>query len=147
MTHARQQIRAAVVAALTDLTLTKKRVFPTRVYPINNDELPCLLVYTTDESSEIATMQPPRRIRRLLNLSVDGVVKLVDGYDNKADAISVEVEKALYNNTSLNALIKDIFLTSTEIKATGEAEKPVVVVSMNFQVEYHTPENNPETTT
>jgi hypothetical protein len=147
MTHVRQQIRAAVVTALTNLTTTKKRIYATRVHPVNDNELPCLLIYTRDENSEPITMQQPRRIRRILTLAVDGVVKLNEGYDNKVDTIAVEVEAALYNNASLNALIKDIFLTATEIKITGEAEKPVAVVSMSFQVEYYTPENNPETIT
>jgi hypothetical protein len=145
MAHARDQIRDAVLAAVTGLTTTKKHVFASRVHPITDAELPCLLVFTRSESSVPVTMHPPRRFERVLTVMVEGYVKMTTGYDDRLDRIAVEVETALYNNPSLNGLVRDIFLSDTEIKLVGDGEMPVAVVSMSFAAKYHTLENDPET--
>lgn len=146
MTHARDQIRDAVLAAVTGLTTTKKNAFASRVHPVNDNELPCALVFTRNEVSEPITLSPPRRIQRTLTVMVEGYVKATTGYDDKLDKIAVEVETAIYNNPSLKTLVRDIFLSGTEIKLLGEAEKPVAVVSMSFTAHYNTPENDPQVT-
>lgn len=145
MTHARHQVRDAIAAALQNLATTKRNVFISRVRPINDEHMPCLLVFTRSEQSEPITQGAPRRIGRAITVMVEGAVKLTEGYDDKLDKMSVEVEKALYNNPSLQALVKDIFLAGTEITLAGESEKPVAVISMSFAAAIHTPENNPET--
>jgi hypothetical protein len=145
MAHARDQIRDAVLAAVTGLATTKKNVFASRVHPVTDAELPCLLVFTRSESSEPTTLHKPRRFKRMLTVMVEGYVKMNAGYDDRLDKIAVEVEKAIYNNTSLNALLRDIFLAETEIKLAGDGEMPVAVVSMSFSANYHTLENDPET--
>lgn len=153
MTHAREKIRDAVAAAVTGLTTTKNRVFTSRVHAVNDNEMPCLLVFTRSESSAPITMSPPRRIERQLTVMVEGYVKMLAGYDEKLDKIAVEVESAIYKSkclnktTSLAAAVRDIFLTETEIKITGDAEKPVAVVSMTFSARYHTGEDDPQIVT
>lgn len=145
MTHARDQIRDAVLAAVTGLTTTKKNAFASRVHPVNDTELPCVLVFTREETSEPITMAQPRTMQSTLTVMVEGYVKLTTGYDDKLDKISVEVTKAIYNSTSLRAVVRDIFLSNTAITLVGDVEKPVAVVSMSFQAEYQTKENDPET--
>jgi hypothetical protein len=144
MPHARDKIRDAVAVAVTGLTTTRNRVFTSRIHPVNDNELPCLLVFTRSESSSPQTLKPPRLIERNLSVMIEGYVKIIEGYDQKLDKIAVEVEQAIYNSTSLAAQLRDIFLTETEIKITGDAEKPVAVVSMTFNARYHTAENDPE---
>jgi hypothetical protein len=146
MTHARDQIRDAVLAVVTGLATTKKNAFASRVHPVNDNELPCVLVFTRNEISEPVTMSAPRRIQRTLTVMIEGYVKSVNGYEDKLDKIAVEVETAIYNSTSLKATLRDIFLSGTEIKLLGEADKPVAVVSMSFTAKYHTLENDPQVT-
>lgn len=145
MAHAREQIRDAVLVAVTGLTTTKKNAFASRVHPVNDNEMPCVLVYTRLESSTPITMKQPRRFEHMLTVMVEGYVRLNTSYDDRADKIAAEVQTAVYNNTSLNALVRDIFLEETEIKITGEAEKPIAVVSMSFKARYQTFENDVET--
>jgi hypothetical protein len=145
MTHARDQIRDAVLAAVTGLTTTKKNAFASRVHPVNDNDLPCVLVFTREETSEPITMAQPRTMQSTLTVMVEGYVKLTNGYDDKLDKISVEVTKAIYNSTSLRAVVRDIFLSNTAITLIGDVEKPVAVVSMSFTAEYQTKENDPET--
>jgi hypothetical protein len=142
MTHVRDQIRDAVLAAVIGLATTKKNAFASRVHPVNDNELPCVLVFTRNESSAPVTQATPRRIERMLTVMVEGYVKLNTGYDDKLDKIAVEVETAIYNSTSLKAVVRDIFLSGTEIKLLGEAEKPLAIVSMSFMAKYYTLEND-----
>lgn len=144
MSHAREQIRDAVKLAVTGLATTGTHVFASRVHPVGDNELPCLLVFTREEAVERATLSRPRRQKRIVTVMVEGYAKLKTSYDDKLDTIATEVEKAIYNNTSLQTLVRDIFLTNTAITLTGDTEKPVAVVSMSFSAEYHTLENNPE---
>lgn len=145
MAHVKHQIRDAVLSAVTGLSTTKRNAFASRVHPVTEKELPCVLVFTREETSTPITMGPNRRIARELEVLVEGYVKNADGYDEKLDKISKEVEAAIYNTPSLQSLIRDIFLSSTEIKLTGEGDKAVAAISMNFTAKYHTRENDPET--
>jgi hypothetical protein len=145
MTHVRDQIRDAVLATVTNLTTTKKNAFAARVHPVNDNELPCVLVFTSNETSEPITISAPRRMQRTLTVMVEGYAKTVKGYEDVLDKIAVEVETAIYNSTSLKAVVRDIFLSGTEIKLLGEADKPVAVISMSFTAKYHTLENDSQT--
>jgi hypothetical protein len=60
MTHARTQIRQAVVALLTGNTEAGNRVFSSRVHPLDDAKLPALLVFTPQETIGDRTMQRPR---------------------------------------------------------------------------------------
>lgn len=144
MSHAREQIRDAVLQAVTGLATTGARAFASRVHPMNDNEMPCILVFTREEAAERLTQSKPRRQMRRLTVMVEGYAKLKTSYDDKLDTIATEVEKAIYNNTSLQSLVRDIFLINTAITLTGDAEKPVAVISMSFSAEYSTLENNPE---
>ena len=146
MSHVREQIRDAAHAAVTGLITTGARAYASRVYPMTAATLPGLIVYTKSEESEPATMgRASRRIARRLSLVVEGYVKLTAGASDKADTICAEVEAAIVADAALQALVKDVYLSSTEIKLMGDAEKPVAVVTMNFSAIYHTAENAPQT--
>ncbi len=145
MAHAREQIRDAVVIALTGLTTTGSRVYASRVYPMSEDNMPGIIVYTKTEISSPATLTIPRRIERNLNIMIDAYAKRLNDYDDTVDKICSEVESAIYSNAALKTLVKDIFIAETEIKLSGEAEKPVSIASLTLACRYYTPENNPET--
>lgn len=144
--HSRQQIRAAVATAITGLTTTGSRVFISRVHALALNELPCLLVFTRNEtSSRAARMGQSGRIERVLSVSVEAYVKLLSGYDNTLDDIAVQVEEALMAAPSLKALVKDIVLSETEIQFSDDGEKPVAVMTLTFVATYHTLEDDVET--
>ena len=56
MAHARQQIREAVLAAVTGLATTGANVFVNKITPQEAESLPNLLVYTNGEQSEADAM-------------------------------------------------------------------------------------------
>ena len=57
MAHLRQSIRERIATDVTGLSTTGSNVFQSRVYPVEDGSLPCLLVYTTSEESEVDTME------------------------------------------------------------------------------------------
>jgi hypothetical protein len=137
MAHFRQQIRERVATTLTGLTTTGSNVFQSRVYPIEESKLPCLLIYTKDETSEPLAMSPPRSIEKILSLVVEAYVKANNNFDDTIDTICKEVEEALYADRLINNLAKDSFLTNTEINFNSDGDNPVGIVVMTFEIAYH----------
>ena len=49
MAHVRTSIRSAIVSRLTGLTTSGARVYPSRIHPLADANLPCLRVYLDEE--------------------------------------------------------------------------------------------------
>ena len=137
MAHKRQSIRERVASTLTGLTTTGSNVFQSRVYPIENTKLPCLLIYTREETSEPLVMNTPRTIEKVLSLVVEGYVKANTNFDDTIETICEEVEEALFTDRLINNLALDSFLVNTEISYNGEGDNPLGIVVMTFQITYH----------
>lgn len=137
MAHKRQLIRERVATTLTGLTTTGSNVFQSRVYPIENTKLPCLLIYTREETSEPLTTNPPRAIEKILSLVIEAYVKANANYDDTIDTITEEVEEALYGDRLINNLALDSFLVNTDISYNGEGDNPLGIVVMTFEITYH----------
>ena len=60
MAHVRKQIRDNIVTTLTGLATTGSNVYRTRVYPLAENKLPGLAIYTDTEEVEVQTINPPR---------------------------------------------------------------------------------------
>ena len=144
MAHLRQSIRERIATDVTGLTTTGSNVFQSRIYPIEDGSLPCLLVYTTTEDSEVTEMASPRPMHRILNVVVQGVVSATQP-DDTLDLISKEVEVALAGDVSINSLAHNSFLLGTEIEFNADGAKPIGTVILNYVVEYRNLDNNPET--
>jgi len=142
MTHARQQIRDAVVEAVTYLDTTKRNVFRTRVYPIDRQSLPGICVYTSSESIEPNTIGGLKSVSaylRTLSVSIEAYAKASTNLDNTLDGIAVEIETAMAQDSTLNGLVEDVVLTSTEIDIMGgDSEQPVGVLRLSYDIIYRT---------
>lgn len=141
MAHARQGIRDNIVTTLTGLAATGSRVFRNRVYPIAQDKLPGLLIYTESEEIEPSTIAPPRTQMRRLVVVIEAYVKAVSNYDETLDTISEQVEEALAVDVTRNGLAKDTRITSFESEFSGEGDQPVAVGRISVEVVYVTLEN------
>ena len=143
MAHLRQSIRERIGTLVTGLSTTGSNVFQSRVYPVEDASLPCLLVYTTSEESEVTEIASPRPMTRFLNVIVQGVVGATTP-DDTLDDISKEVEVALAGDVSINNLANNSFLSSTTIEFNSDGAKPIGTVMLNYIVEYRNLDNNPE---
>lgn len=138
MPHVRKQIRDQVASVLTaGVALVSSRVYPSRVYALSENKLPAIAVYTASEASSLMSFQPPT-LTRTISLTVDIFLRATDTFDDDLDAICVQVEDAIGADFRVNGLAKQIILTGTEIDYNGEAEMPVGIVSMTFEVGYVT---------
>ena len=142
--HVRQQIREKIGATLTGLTTTGSNVFESRVYPLENANLPALIIYTKEESSEPIVIGTQRVMSRELSVVVEGYAKATSNFDDTIDTISKEVEEAIAADRTLDGLAKDCYLESTEIEFNGEGEKPLGYVSLTFLTNYYVQETNPD---
>ena len=142
--HIRQQIRERVGTVLTGLTTTGSNVFETRVYPLENTNLPALVIYTKDETSEPLVISTDRVMSRELQLIVEVYVKQTSNFDDEVDKICKEVEIAISADTTINGLAKDCFLQSTSIEYNTEGEKPLTFASLTFLTNYYVNETRPD---
>jgi len=142
--HIRQQIREKIGTTLTGLTTTGSNVYESRVYPLENTNLPALIIYTKSETSEPIVIGTQRLMSRELSVVVEGYAKATSNFDDTIDTISKEVEAAIAADRTLDGLAKDTYLESTEIEFNAEGEKPLGYVSLTFLTNYYVKENAPD---
>jgi hypothetical protein len=144
MAHVRKLIRDDIETTLTGLATTGANVYQTRVYPIAEDRLPGLAIYTSSEATDYATITPPRTQVRLLTVSVDVYVKVNTAYDDTLDAACVEIEEALYTDRTRGGNAKDTRITAFDSDFSGDGDQPVARATLTVEVDYVTLENNVE---
>ena len=139
--HVAEQIVAAAKTALTGLTTTGANVFDSRVYPIQDAELPGLLIDQGAEDSKISSMGAARINERLMELVVIAKVKQDASYRTLVNTIRKEVETKLDQGL---APAKYVRPKSFEIELSGDGEKPVASGTMTFEVLYYTAQGAPD---
>lgn len=138
MAHVRKAIRDRFISTLTsDVTLVRARVYGSRVYPITEDNLPAITVYTGSEASNRYNMGVTD-LTRELSVEVDCYIRATDTFDDDVDAICVQVEEAIAGDFTVNSLAKGATLISTEINFSGDAEQPIGIAKLTFNVRYVT---------
>ena len=142
--HVRMQIRNQVVTQLTGLTTTAARVFDSRVYPLEDANLPALLIYTKSETSDPIEIGTNRTSERLLSLNIEAYVKSTTNFEDTLDTICKEVEQAIAADPTLSGKAKDCYLESTEIEFNAEGEKPLAFCTLTFLTSYYVQEQSPD---
>ena len=145
MAHVRKQIRDRVASTLkTNVGLVQRRVYTTRVHPLNDTNLPAISVYTGSEASDRMNAGETDMIREL-SLDVDIYVRETSKFDDDVDAIAVQVEEAMANDFTINGLAKFSTLTSTEIQFDGDADQILGIAKLTYSVRYVTSIKDVET--
>ena len=144
--HLRRQIREAVGTAVTGLTTTSTRVYQSRVYPVQDSELPCLLLHTKAEASAATTIHAPKVMDRTLQLEIVAVAKAVSDLDDTLDGICKEVEIAVetWSIAGLGGLADSVQLVATEFDLQGTGEKPTGTATLTYEINYFTQANAPD---
>lgn len=143
MAHVRKQIREAAATLLTGLTTTGARVYQSRVYPLRDADLPCLLINTDDEaitSDSIGALQ----LQRQLKLTVRAVAKANADLDDTLDQILLEVETAI-SGQIFGGLSKQTMPESIAVQMDDTLDKPVGVAAITFNITYFTTGSAPGT--
>ena len=97
MTHPRTRIRAAFVERLTDATAAEERVYAGRLMPVEEPQLPAIIVHSRD--GERNTERSPSHWngfeQRECILSIVCVAQSFDNIDDDLDDMTEQVEAAL----------------------------------------------------
>lgn len=142
--HCRIAIRNWVKALMKVNTDVGNRWYASRPNPIFLDELPCGLVYFTDEPAD-HQKTAPRNYKRDLSLVVEVVNRLESERENELDdwldSRAYEVENAMLSDRFLGqkGLIEDTVLTRTQpttIEDEGDAD--IGTLRLFFTISYRT---------
>lgn len=142
--HVRQQLREALATAVTGLTTAGARVYQSRLHVLQAANLPCLLVNTDDEQVDALSIHAPALLERQLTASIRCVAKSASDLDDTLDTMAKEVESVL-GNTTLSGLAKTVTPTGIAVEMSDDLEKPVGVLTLTYQITYHTAANAPTT--
>lgn len=146
MAHIRQTIREAAATAITGLA-SGAPVYQSRVYPLEKQTLPALLVYSTEEAVDVDSMSLGSHAGlRTLTLRVEVVSRLASGMDDEIDTLCAEVEAALAASIdssaggSVGAYVKwgELVATEIELQSDPDAERQTGRAVMEWQLQYRT---------
>lgn len=141
MAHVRQQIRDAVVAALSGNTSAAARVFASWTYRRQENQLSQILVRTPVEASELDSddRDLQRDLSVVLHLSAMG-----ETADDTLDTLAAEVE-ALLGDTLLGGLVwLNNGLTNSSAETDPAGEEPVAVLTLTYSFTYRTTSTDAE---
>lgn len=143
-THARTQVRAAVIAAIGNLTTTGARVYSGRARPTTAGSGPYLLVYTPTTGT-VPDGRPPRKFAHDTTLIIEGRAAAGEAAAIEAllDQIELEVQTAIAADAPLAALVKDIVPIRSTISVQAPGERNEGEVRLEYSVEYRTAETAP----
>ena len=143
MPHAREQIRAAIVAQVTGLATTGSAVSTARVYA--HATLPSLVVTTPAEQVVAETDTLGKRHLRQLTVHIEARAKETAEVHNTLDDICAEVETALADDPTLGARTQYLELLSTELDYEDDAEQPTGLARMIWEAAYAVEADDPTT--
>ena len=145
MSHARAQIRAALVSRLTGLATTGARVFAHRYHDFADSELPGLRVFPEDET--VLDPFAMHRSARQFSMTVECCAKHLTTVEDTLDQIALEVETAVAADQTLGNLVRGgcKYAGLGEFRVDDGAEKPVGVWPMRFLVDYDVNPAAPQT--
>lgn len=143
MSHVREQLRKAVATAVTGLTTTGAKVYTNRVYPVEPDDCPCLVIRSDGDDIEAQTIHQPQIQKRDTIIKIEAHVSAVsDTVEDEIDTICAEVETAIANASS--SLVKGMYLRGTRIEF-DQGEQPIGRATMVFTKDLYTESNAPQT--
>ena len=145
MPHAIQQINDAIMVKLTGLATTGNNVFSGRVYALERNEVPCLLVSTGDETSQYDGFGGPRRLDRRVDLLVECVASVNSSLEQTLNTIQSEVEVALAADTKLGGTVMDVAYSGRTKFLSGDGEKKFGVMRLTYTIAFQTDEGSPDT--
>jgi hypothetical protein len=142
--HLHKQIRAAVATLLGGLTTTSTRVYPNRLQPMADANLPGLRIFMDQEDVSIVTVHAPQMQERNLGIIVECCAKSSTGLDDALDQISKEVEIAMAAGITLSSKLLPIVYTGMQFDDDFSSDKPVGVKRLKFFIDYTAMSNAPD---
>jgi hypothetical protein len=146
--HQRKLIREAAVSALVSAgTSAGARVKESRLEPARAAELPCISVYTTDESVDPASITTaPREMKRTVQLEIVAWARATENIDDVLDGLAEEIENAVESDPTFGDTASNSILSDTAVGLKLEGDRPMGAVSLTYAVTYFTRYEAPDGT-
>ena len=96
---------------LTGLSSTGSNVFQPYVYPLENEGLSALCIYTQDEEIEVGAIGDHIVSHITMTLIVDGYAQTSSNLDDQLDQIGIEIQFAMAGDIDIKNLVKDSYLS------------------------------------
>ena len=90
---------------LTGLITTGSNVFQSDVYPLENDDLTAMCIYTQDEEIEVGAMGDPRVCHSIMTLIVDSCAQTSSNLVDQLDQAGLVQQPARRNHPSEHLLV------------------------------------------
>lgn len=144
MAHIREQIRKAIVAALTGQTNAGTRVYATRVHPAPITALPYINVYIDDDAPELESMNG-NLTRRDLTVRVDIFAKHNTELDDTLDDMGASVEQLIAADETLGGIARTCEFSGASFDYESAAEQTLGVLTMEFLAQTRVRAATPQT--
>lgn len=147
--HVRAQIRKVIAELMRSTQTAGGNVFPSRMFSLDETELPSISVYTTDDAN-IETVQRTELTKlgplmyRLLPVIIEGHALMDERIDDILDDIAVEIEKAMAMPVMVAGKEISTQLISTQTTFSGEGDEQVGVLRLIYSVSYSAKETTPD---
>lgn len=142
MTHARSQIRAAFIVALTGTT-SAADIIDGGVFPVYDNQLPAISVQVRAEEIDEQRGRIEHIQYRSGNVVCTIYAKELDDIDNQFDLLSEEIETAVFNSPVISDLTNCLDLVTVDAETTGEGEKQIGIMTLTFAAKYMTEDGKP----
>ena len=142
MAHARKALRAAVAARLTNATSMGARVYSNRQHPVVDLELPCVVIETSDDFVNQATVFAPQLYMRQLTVDIVVKAKVVANVDDVLDDLCAEIEPLMVDIPGVDETPEFV---ETRLGFSGTLEKPAGEARMTYRIPYQTAAADPGT--
>lgn len=148
MAHPRKLIRQAFKDRLCTPdeagkfpTRAKDRVHTSRIFPVGNDDLPCILIYGRDEKKyEYGPNSENSWLQREYHLVVDAMVKGGETVDDALDDMAERLEALLLDWAIPGFESADVVLSESDIDLVTEGVvRPIGTIGLTFIITYRTP--------
>lgn len=142
MTHPRTLLRQAFVTQLRDATVAEERVYCGRLMPIEEPQLPAIVVHTRDPEQVIDRSNSGTNgfERRRCIVSVVCVGQSYDDIDEELDDMAAQVEASLQAWVIPGFESADALLLDTSSKPPDfEGRLTTGATTLSYAVEYTTP--------
>jgi hypothetical protein len=152
MSHARQQVRDAVVTILNTTPASYNRAYNTRIQPMQQ-VWPYVMVWTESETITDRVINHGGSQMREMSLTIEARLQLpqreTEVMETRMDTVAAEIETKLKLLSIQTALVKvtSCYLTDTRMElAVDQDDVPSYgAVVMNWLIGYTTNEGSPET--
>jgi len=143
--HVIEQVKQAVVSALSSMiTVPQARVFFDRVYALEQEDLPCVLVSLGDETAAAASYGSGLSYDREIAVDVMVCVAHNTLFDKNANEIQKEVEQAMAADSTLGNLVTNVRYSGRNKSANGDGDVKFISLSMSYHASYRTDAQAPD---